>query len=287
MKKIKSEVTRLTQEEKYLLAKMRQMSAESEPKVIYQDKTYNEGDLYFILPDAHYPMENKPLMKKVFKCIKDNPPKGVCISGDWLDLFTLGSYNADSLGMLRDITLTEEYEAGLKGIKDLEKVLPKDARRMFLFGNHEDRYFREMNKRDNGKYGTELKNPIDALKLNKYGYEVLTNWKDDYFMIGDLAVTHGVYCNIHTAAKHLQAHGGNIMFGHTHRIQTHFTKHHGGFNIGCLADIDHKAFTYMPRMQRENWSNGFAAVRVVNGKAYAETIPVRSGGIFTFNGKMY
>ena len=81
-------------------------------------------------------------------------------------------------------------------------------------------------------------------------------------------------------------HGRSVMFGHTHRVQTHFTAHEAAFNIGCLADIPNRAFGYMPRMQRENWSNGLAAIRVVDGRSYVEMITVRNGK-FIFNGKVY
>lgn len=259
---------------------------DKEPILETKQVTYNEGKLWFVLPDPHYPYQNEPLMQKVFKCISDNIVEGVCISGDWLDLFTLGSYNADSLGLLKGVTLTEEYASGLKGIEQLEQALGRESKRVFIWGNHEDRYLRELNKRDISKYGDELRNPNDALRLNLYGYEVLTNWKDDFYTIGDLDVMHGIYCNIHTASKHLQMHNRSVMFGHTHRVQTHFTAHEGAFNIGCLADIPNRAFNYMPRMQKENWSNGFAAINVIKGKSYVTMITVRNGK-FIFNGKIY
>ena len=152
----KTERIRITPTEKALIEQIRYQSnstSDCEPEIIYEYRTYNEGDLYFVLPDAHYPYQNEPLMQKVFQAISDTAPKGVVISGDWLDLYTLGSYNAESLKNLRNVDLTQEYMAGLKGIEDLEKVLPTDARRCFLWGNHEDRYFREISKKDNSKYG--------------------------------------------------------------------------------------------------------------------------------------
>lgn len=286
-KRFKTEVIRATPKERALLEQLRETYKEQHKvKIIEREVCKSDGALWFVLPDAHYPYHNAPLMEKVFKCIKDNQVEGVVISGDWLDLFTLGSYNADSLGLLRNITLTEEYEAGLKGIQKLEKALSPDAKRVFIWGNHEDRYFRELNKRDVSKYGDELQNPNDALKLKEYGYEIFTNWKDDFYTIADLDIMHGIYCNIHTAKKHLEMHGRSVMFGHTHRVQTHFTAHEAAFNIGCLADIPNSAFNYMPRMQKENWSNSFSAVRVIGGKAYVEMLTVRNGK-FIFNGKVY
>jgi len=285
-KELLTNVTRVTDKEKELIEHIRKFTTTttSTKPIKYSKK---DMEMYFVLPDPHYPFQNQKLMKKVHQCILDNNPiAGVCISGDWLDLFTLGSYNANSLGLLRDISLDEEYESGLKGIEELERVLPEYARRMFLYGNHEDRYFRELNKRDNAKYGRMLQHPTEALKLEELGYEVKTNWKDDYFTIGDLDITHGVYFNIHCAKKHLEMHGNNIMFGHTHRIQTHYTGNGAGYNIGTLCDLTSNAFGYMPRMTREQWSNGFAVVTVYNGKSYVETIPVRNNQ-FIFRNRVY
>ena len=42
----------------------------------------------------------------------------------------------------------------------------------------------------------------------------------------------------------------------------------------------------MPRMQKENWSNSFAAIRVIGGKSYVEMITIRNNK-FIFNGKVY
>lgn len=285
--RIKTEVLRATPEEKNLLKHLRGTYKERiKTKIVEQKVIQNEGELWFVLPDAHYPYHNKELMQKVFKMIKDNNPAGVVISGDWLDLFTLGSYNANSLGLLRDITLTEEYESGLKGIQELEKVLSQDAKRVFIWGNHEDRYFRVLNSKDNAKFGDELQHPNTALKLKHYGYEVLENWKDDFYTVGDLDIMHGMYTSVHVAKKHLEMHGRSVMFGHTHRVQTHFTAHEAAFNIGCLADLSNKAFGYMPRMQRENWSNGLAAIHVIDGKSYVTMITLRNNKLI-FNGKVY
>ena len=286
MKEKRTERLRLTPKEHGLITDIRALSKSDIIKKTTKYFNANDGELWFVLPDAHYPYQNERLMQKVFRCISDNEVAGVVISGDWLDLFTLGSYNIDSLGLLRNITLTEEYEAGLKGLKQLEQALPEDAERAFIWGNHEDRYFREMNRRDISKYGDELQNPNDALYLEAYGYDILTNWKDDFYTVGDLDIMHGVYCNIHTAKKHLEMHGRSVMFGHTHRVQTHYTAHEAAFNIGCLADIKNNAFNYMPRMQKENWSNSFAGIRVINGKAFVEMITVRNDK-FIFNGKLY
>lgn len=245
---------------------------------------------WLILPDVHRPFHNKVLWDKILLLIKDMGASlyGINLSGDFLDLYTLGSYNAESLGLLRDIDLEMEYADGLKGIKELEGASHKGIKKQFLFGNHEDRYFREMNKKDNMKYGGALKNPIEALELYDRKWEYKTNWKDDYFTLGKhLDVVHGIYTNIHSAKKHLDMTGHSCIFGHTHRINSHHNGNKAAFNIGCLSDIKNNAFNYMPRLQKQVWANGFAIVNIdKDGNFFVEQINVWNNK-FLANGKMY
>jgi hypothetical protein len=294
MKKLqqtKSEVTRLTPTEKELINEFRTyyQSSTTDKEIVYVNQQQQDGELWLVLPDVHRPFHNQIVWDKLISIIKDlgNTLTGIVISGDYLDLFTLGSYNANSLGLLKDITLEEEYADGLKGIEELQEALHPDTSRVYIYGNHEDRYFREVNKNDNAKYGNSLKDPIEALKLKEYGYKVLTNWKDDVYTVGDLDITHGVYCNIHLAKKHLDMNGNSIMFGHSHRMQTFCSGDDTGYNIGCLIDLDSPYFNYMPRMQRKLWTNGFSFVSVdENNHAHVELIKVDNNGFF-WRGKQY
>lgn len=245
---------------------------------------------WLVLPDYHRPFHNVTLEHKILQLIKDLNGNlyGINIAGDFLDLYTLGSYNAESLGLLQGISLEYEYKDGLKGIKSIEEAAHKDIQKQFLFGNHEDRYFREVNKKDNAKYGNALKNPIEALELDERGWQVKTNWKDDFFTLGKyLDIMHGMYTNIHAAYKHLQMTHNSVMFGHTHRIQSYNSGDKASYNIGTLCDINNKAFNYMPRLQKNVWANGFAIVNIDdNGCYFVEQINVWNNSFF-YNGKMY
>ena len=291
-KNIKKNVIRLTDSEKEIVEKLREYTQNStapNQTIKYEYKMYQEGELWLILPDIHRPFHNQILWDKILQIIQDlgDTLTGLVITGDYLDLFTLGSYNANSLGLLKDITLEDEYTDGLQGIEELQAVLHPTTQRVFLYGNHEDRYFREVNKLDNAKYGNTLKDPVEALKLNQYGYKVLTNWKDDVFSVGDIDITHGVYTNIHVAKKHLEMNGKSIMFGHTHRIQTFFNGDYTGYNIGCLIDMNSPYFNYMPRMNRKKWTNGFSFITVdKEGKAHPELIKVKDSS-FYWRGRKY
>ena len=245
---------------------------------------------WLILSDVHRPFHNQILWNKVLRLIRDMNTDlyGICLAGDYLDLYTLGSYNAESLGLLQGIDLGFEYRDGLDGILELQAAAHEGVKKLFLYGNHEDRYFRTLNSKDNAKYGAALKDPIEALHLHEYGWQVKTNWKDDFFTLGEhLDVVHGTYHNKHVACKHLEQNGRSVVFGHTHRIQSFHLGNKAAYNIGGLYDIENSAFGYMPRMTRRQWANGFAVVYIDEmGNYHVNQITVWDNSFYA-EGKMY
>ena len=244
---------------------------------------------YLCLFDVHAPAHNEILMDKIFElCIKSKFD-GLVLGGDFLDLFSLGSYNADSLGLLKKWDLTKEYEEGEKLLRNLLKALGSNCKeKYYLYGNHEDRYFRELKKGDRAKYGKELTNPIEGLNLINKGFQVFDNWIEDKVKIGKLSIFHGYFTNEHSASKVLQLAQENMMFGHTHRRQTFINGKHGVWNSPCMADITNKLFSFMHPLQKTKWSNGFEIVTVYDeiGSFIVESIQCWDNK-FCYNGKIY
>jgi predicted phosphodiesterase len=244
---------------------------------------------YIILPDCHRPFHNTVIWDKMLRVISDLKYclNGIIINGDYLDLFSLSRHHSDSLGMLKDIDLSEEYKDGRKGLYEINKLLRKGVEKYYIYGNHEDFYHRELLRGDRAKYGDELKSPREGLNLDKLGYTVLENWKDDYVKLGDyLQVFHGLYTNEHASKKHLDTFG-SCIFGHTHRFNCFHSGKNVGWNIGTLCDIDNKAFNYMPRGQKQKWVNGFAIVYIdEQGYFWIDAIPIYNNTFF-LNGVRY
>lgn len=245
-------------------------------------------ETWIVISDVHIPFQSKPLVAKVCKLIKQIRPHGIVIAGDFLDLYSLSRHHADSLRQLRNVTLSDEYRAGQEVIIDLERALPKGAKRSFLFGNHEDNYWRELDRGDRGKLGNEIRSPTEALKLRERGYDVQEQWKEASVTLGDhLDVTHGIWTGIHTAKKALDDWQGSVMFGHSHRMQTHYAGKRAAFNIGGLYDATSSGFHYMARTQRARWTNGFALVDInSHGDYWTTTVPCY-GDHFVVDGRMY
>jgi predicted phosphodiesterase len=251
-----------------------------------QDKTLQR---WLVVSDVHRPFHNQTLWNKLLQLINDmgTALHGIVLAGDYLDLYTLGSYNNESLANLSGLTLQDEYIDGLNGIDEINSAF-KGAKKYFLFGNHEDRYFRHIKEKDNAKYGGALINPVEALYLHERGWITKTDWQSDFFTLGKhLDIVHGIYTSIHAAKAHLDKTQHSVMFGHTHRVQCYHTGNKAAFNIGGLYDIKSKGFNYMQRFQRQMWANGFALVNVTdNGDFYVEQVNVWNDK-FLANGKMY
>jgi predicted phosphodiesterase len=243
----------------------------------------------FVISDAHVPFHRKPLLEKVCRAIRDTKPDGLVLAGDFLDLYSMSTHVAGSLYHLKDITLGKEYEAGNTVLDKLDKALGKrKVEKHYIFGNHEDRYFRWVQHGDNAKVADALGDPATGLQLKGRGYKVHQNWRDDTVRIGRyLDVVHGTWCSENSARKHLAEYQSSVMFGHTHRAQTVIQGQRGSFNIGGLFDKDSKGMNYVPRVTRNKWCNGFAVVDVDSrGYYYAQVVQAFNDS-FVLDGKLY
>ena len=237
----------------------------------------------------HVPFDNKNMTNGMLDLITDlgDKLKGMHLIGDFLDLNSLSSHDKGRKP-LEGVTLSMEYNEGNKTLDKFDAVLPENCIKNYMYGNHEDRYIRHMGSSDNAKLGESLISPEAGLKLEKRGYNILTNWKKDKIQLGNhLDLIHGEFCNIHTAKKHLDSFRGSIMFVHTHRIQMHIESSVGGFNIGFGGDKDSPIFNYATRAMKEVWANGFALVDIDEDGFFHVTQITMFNNCFYYNGKKY
>lgn len=257
-----------------------------------QAEIMNSSDVFriwLLIYDAHVPAHNQVLMGKILHILGNNRFDGLFFGGDFLDLASLSRYNAGSLKAMKDVTLVDEYKAGRKIIYDFEKAISgRPMEKVFLYGNHEARFFSELEKGDQSKLEGCLTTPEEALTLQRLNYKVLIDWKEDGYRIGKyLDLYHGAYYNVHVAKKMLETVEYSIIFGHTHRIQSFGSGQNMAWNIGGIFDIDHPLFRYAPRVQRKSWSNGFGIVyEMADGTFHFDQIPCFDDR-FIFNGKLY
>lgn len=240
---------------------------------VQQKVILDKPGLYFVTGCAHVPWHNRKMYRAFFRYLSTVDVAGVILAGDILDMNSVSSHDRGHIP-LEGVTLNYEYEEGNKFLNQLERAVGPDAEKVYLYGNHEDRYNRLSRNVDYHKYGKALISPIDGLNLFKRGYKVIDNWKLGVVELGkDLDINHGEFINIHTAKKTIDVYKKSTMFVHTHRTQTFTDGDITGYNIGAGADFSAPIFSYATRAMKNSWSNASALVTVDNsGNTYVEVI---------------
>lgn len=248
----------------------------------------NEKGIHIVLSCLHVPFHNKELLNNLLEFIKDykDKIKGFHLIGDFLDLASLSFHDKGKV-TIGGLTLGKEYKEGNKVLDLILKELPTDIRLTFIYGNHEDRYFRHVSDFENSKYSDALTSPTEALKLKERGFEVYENWRESFVQLGKLQLIHGIFCTATPAKTHLNRLKESVMFGHTHRLDTYYEGDKGAFNIGTMADIDSEAFNYISRIQRMSWKNAFGLVHLDDNGFYQADVVNCVNNHFWYGGKKY
>lgn len=244
---------------------------------------------HLIISDLHVPWHNKILLKKVLQLAIDFKIKRLVINGDFGDMVTLSKFAEGSLRLLRDWTLSLEYRLQNEVLDLIGQVFkPKTSDLTFMWGNHEDRYWRYMERGDTSKLGEALISPTDGLRLRERGYKVHEHWKQDFIKIGShLEVSHGQFTNINAAKSIIDKYQGSGICGHNHRIQTYYIGKRMGATAGGLFEIDSEGFWYMDRVTRSGWCNGLSVVTEFDdGTHHTNVIPVYNN-VLVFGNRIY
>jgi len=243
------------------------MKEESRPRLNYLQnrsamamKGQRKLKSYVVIGCVHVPFQNQSLIKGLVDLMSTYTYDGIVIAGDFLDMAALSDYERGRVSHT-NVTLREEYDVGNEVLDIFDELLPEDALKVYIWGNHEDRYWRWLSDVNNSKLGTVL-NPSEEIKLHKRGYVVKDNYKSDYYKLGALQIMHGEYFNVHSAKKHLDVFRRNVLYFHTHRVQVYREGDFCAWNCGTLAEIDAPCFDYAKRGMRMQWANGFAIVHL-------------------------
>ena len=236
----------------------------------------------------HSPFHNKELWYGILNLIKDLPIKGVSLIGDILDINSLCFQERGKIPLSINglpLNLRTEYQS-TDIFDELDAVCGKKIKKRFLYGNHENRYLRAAQHPDSYKLIVEP--PEEHFRLRERGYEVKTEWKEDYFLLGDhLQVFHGELLGVNPAKRQLDKLKHSCMFAHSHRAGTHHDGLMVAYNIGWLGDRYSPVFKYEGRLTKRNWIDGFGLVTIDDdGDFYANIITAHNNR-FYYNGKRY
>jgi hypothetical protein len=250
-------------------------------------KENGKAQMWVIIGCIHRPFHDKVIWDKLLNFLESNKKDitGIVINGDYLDLRSMSSHEE---WIPEGVDLSYEYSDGLQGIDEIEQRLNKHVKKIFHYGNHEDRFFRD--KMSIRKYGSSLPSPHEALELEERGWEVMTDWKNGYTTIGNsLDIYHGTKVGKNAAKDQLEAlPNRNHIFNHTHRFGTHSNQTNSAYNTGCMIDFNSDMFKYVDRGVRESWSHGFAIAYIDSkGNDHVYPIKIDNDRGFFFKGVVY
>jgi hypothetical protein len=258
---------------------------EQEQKPVIHTKINKPGN-YLVLGCWHVPFHNDELTKRVYDLIDTHDFQGLILNGDFLDMNSLSGHDRGKFTAIPGLDLNQEYKAGKRVLDNLIALLPSDAEKVYMYGNHENRWQRFIADMQNAK--TPPISPTEGLGLYDRGFTVVEDYGAGYITLGQhLDIIHGIYYSTHCAKAHIDRFRSSILFAHTHRIQSYIEGRTGGFNIGWGGDVTHRAFGYADRGTKASWQNGFAIVTIDDqGRFFTQQI-VCNDSRFVYGGKQY
>lgn len=234
-----------------------------------------------IIPDAHLTDEAPKDYNAIKPFIKLFKPDKIILLGDFMDVSSLSAWDMDKKRKMEGRRFKNEiFRANLE-LNYLEKYTKEI---IYIEGNHEDRIERYLDK------NPEMEGMIELSDQLRFKHRKLIWVKmNDFYKLGSMRFTHGMWTSKYHANKHLIEIGKNICYGHTHKTQTAFQCQAladpiMAYGLGTLGD---KKPDFM-KNRPSNWSNQFAIYYYCEKTGYFNLYPINIiKGSFIWNGTQY
>lgn len=234
-----------------------------------------------ILSDIHMPFHDVKTLLAVRKFIKKEQPDILILNGDIMDQYNSSVF--DKHPMRTQGGLQREFDIAHAVIKFLVSVVPK-AKKIYLWGNHEYRFWRQMFK-DPNLYSLKSVNFESCLKLKELGIQFETK----AVLLHGLLLKHGIKCGKFPASNELEAEDMTGCSGHAHKLQMFMRNTrentYSWVSTGHLADT--KQLDYV-RVEENtiNWTQGFCVAYSDGKKVFQTPVPIIKN-TFVFNNIEY
>ena len=240
---------------------------------------------YIVVADQHIPKQNQVVVKATLQLMEDEYFDGIIQGGDMMDMECISHWTKNKTKTLENQRLFEDYIIGNQLLDEYDKRLPKDAKKYYFWGNHED-WYNQMIEELPALEG--FADPTKELKLVERGYTIFPPNHIEH--LGKLAICHGLYTGEDPTKTHLDKLKVNIMFFHTHTQAEKYSSSEArvlsfaGFNVGCQCDLSPD---YM-KGKAHKWTHGFAILYVEDktGHFFVDLKRIVQGR-FIHNNKIY
>lgn len=250
--------------------------------------------LRLIVPDSHGSMIDKPAAAAMLSDLDSLTPAEVVWLGDHMDC---GGWLAEhhTLGYVNDhhYSVAEDEDAANQFLDAVQKRTT-GATHHYLEGNHEWRAEQtiakapKMNAKDAARF-MDRNGPAAVLNLKARGISYYRRSErhmglntHGVIKLGKCMFTHGLRTSSNAPASYADRYGGNIVFGHTHRVQAGIFRNvhvgeFGAWNPGCLCQLQ----PLWRHTDPTNWSHGYGLQVVEKGGEFLYIhVPIVNGVSF-------
>lgn len=234
--------------------------------------TDGQSSLTLICPDVHVPYHDRRAVALFRQVVAELRPTRLVFIGDMVDMYPISSYARDPK---RKAKLNDELDATNELLDTFDKLQIDET--IFCEGNHETRLTRFV-----AAHCPELHTYIPTvphmLRIAERGW----TWVPygTHCERGNMLYSHEFgRCGKYAGHQGLTDVGGNITFGHSHRLSVSYGGTvagvtHVALNVGWLGDLREIDYRHKTLAIRE-WQQGFGAVsESANGLIFAQAVPI-------------
>lgn len=223
---------------------------------------------WLIIPDLHFPYQDKAYTKLITKVIKIVKPYGIVQLGDAIDCFQISRYPKDPERVNTVFDDIQEYRFQLIEWSELCNGMYYQ-----LEGNHEARLSKFIWEKAPAlnKMVRTIPELLGFDSNPRLKWFPISRW--NACKIADTTIHHGVYFGRHLAVSGLDKYPTKFVCGHTHRVQVAYSDTRFHATLGHGSDESLTSHNATPT----GWSQAFGLLHDSNGVASLETILVDRG----------
>lgn len=237
-------------------------------------------EVALVIPDLHVPYQNKGVVNIAKQLAKDLLPDHLIYIGDCFDAEQLGRWTKKTIeeGIYRTRWEIKKFK---DEVYDPLRIACPQATVYWTGGNHDMQRIKdvliEMPER---KELLDLEAMFPDCKMTEY---------NQFVKIGKLYFTHGEYHGSNHAKKHVTEWSENVMYGHTHTVQTYLASTKGenkrrkATSIGAACDLNP---AYM-KNKAHAWIHALTVVYFQKNGNYNSYVIEIMNNRCVFNNKLY
>ena len=220
-----------------------------------------KNGLVLVGSDFHiWPGSESVALRAFKKLARDLKPAAVILNGDVLDFPKISRH--PPIGWESAPSPVEEIEAAQDHLNDIVQAVSRGCRKLWTLGNHDARFETRL-----ASVASEYRS-IKGIHLSDH----FPTWEKGWsvWINGEVVCKHRWKGGVHATHNNAVGSGKTMVTGHLHSQKvTPYTDYNGtryGIDTGCVADVDHKAFTDYTEDGPKNWVSGFAVLKFRDGR---------------------